>query len=44
MEHWGIYIAYAWLATVVYAFTDAIRAIGKGPRAASQPPAPYNRN
>ena len=32
MEHWGIYVAYAWLATLMYAFTDAVRAIRKGPQ------------
>ncbi len=44
MEHWGIYIAYAWLATVIFAFTDAVHAIRKGPQ--PQPPSPgsYNHN
>jgi hypothetical protein len=32
MEHWGIYIAYAWLATIVWAFADAAQAIRKGPQ------------
>ena len=27
MYHWGIYIAYAWLATIIWAFTDAVQAI-----------------
>lgn len=31
MEHWGIYIAYAWLATIVYAFVDAVQSIRRGP-------------
>jgi hypothetical protein len=44
MEHWGIYVAYAWLATVIFAFTDAVRAIRKGPSAQPQPPASYNHN
>jgi hypothetical protein len=30
MEHWGIYIAYAWLATIIWALTDAVQAIRKG--------------
>ena len=30
MEHWGIYVAFAWLATIVYAFADAVQAIRKG--------------
>ena len=32
MEHWGIYIAYAWLGTILWAFTDAVQAIRKGPQ------------
>ena len=32
MEHWGIYVAYAWMATIVYAFADALQAIRKGPQ------------
>ena len=32
MEHWGIYVAYAWLATIFYAFADAVQAIRKGPQ------------
>jgi len=31
MEHWGIYFAYGWLATLILAFTDAVQAIRKGP-------------
>ena len=30
MEHWGIYVAFAWLATIAYAFADAVQAIRKG--------------
>ncbi len=30
MQHWGIYVAYGWLATIVVAFTDAVQAIRKG--------------
>lgn len=30
MEHWGIYVAYAWLATIMWAFIDAVQAIRKG--------------
>jgi len=43
MEHWGIYVAYSWLATIVYAFADAVQAIRKGPQlqpAAVEPPRP----
>ena len=42
MEHWGIYIAYAWLATIIFAFTDAVQAIRKGPhpQPQSQPSEP----
>ncbi len=32
MEHWGIYVAYGWLATIILAFTDAVQAIRKGPQ------------
>jgi hypothetical protein len=42
MEHWGIYLAFGWLATIVLAFTDAVQAIRKGPQAcpprAASPP------
>jgi hypothetical protein len=31
MQQWGVYVAYAWLATIVYAFMDAVQAIRKGP-------------
>ena len=37
MEHWGIYIAYGWLATIILAFTDAVQAIRKGPQPQLQP-------
>jgi hypothetical protein len=30
MEHWGIYVAFAWTATIVYAFVDAVHAIRGG--------------
>ena len=36
----GIYIAYAWLATIVWAFTDAVQAIWKGPQLHPQPSVP----
>jgi len=46
MEHWGIYFAYAWLAMIIWAFTDAVQAIRKGPQPQpkSQPsqPDPHN--
>ena len=32
MEHWGIYVAYAWTATIVFAIVDAVLAIRKGPQ------------
>ncbi|MGA3055873.1 MAG: hypothetical protein ABSD63_16835 [Candidatus Korobacteraceae bacterium] len=35
MEHWGIYIAYGWLATIIWAFVDAVQAIRKGPAASA---------
>ncbi len=38
MEHWGIYVAYGWLATIILAFTDAVQAIRKGPQPAPEPP------
>jgi len=44
MENWGIYIAYGWLATILLAFTDAVRAIRKGPQPAPQPAEPATRN
>jgi hypothetical protein len=44
MAHWTIYIAYAWLATIIFAFTDAVQAIRKGPRTQPQPQVPHNHN
>lgn len=44
MAHWAIYVAYAWLGTIIFAFTDAVQAIRQGPRPKPQPLAPYNRN
>ena len=41
MYHWGIYIAYAWLATIIWALTDAVQAIRKGPHLQPQPSEPY---
>ncbi len=32
MEHWGIYLAYGWLATIVLGIADAVQAIRKGPQ------------
>jgi len=41
MEHWGIYVAYGWLATIVLGVVDAVRAIRKGPQLAMvAPPRP----
>ena len=37
MEHWGIYVAYGWLATIILALTDAVQAIRKGPQPELQP-------
>ncbi len=37
MEHWGIYVAYGWLATIIWAFVDAVQAIRKGPPPQLQP-------
>jgi hypothetical protein len=44
MEQWGIYIAYAWLATIIWAFADAVQAIRKGPQPQAQPSEPYVQN
>jgi len=44
MEHWGIYVAFAWLATIFYAFADAVQAIRKGPQQQSQPLEPHSHN
>lgn len=44
MEHWGIYIAYAWLATIIWAFTDAVQTIRKGPQPQPQSSEPYVHN
>jgi hypothetical protein len=32
MEHWGIYVAYGWLATIILGVVDAVQAIRKGPQ------------
>lgn len=32
MEHWGIYLAYAWVGTIILGVTDAVQAIRKGPQ------------
>jgi hypothetical protein len=32
MEHWGIYLAYGWLATIILGVADAVQAIRKGPQ------------
>ncbi len=40
MAHWAIYVAYAWLGTIIFAFTDAVQAIRQGPRPKPQPLAP----
>ena len=32
MEHWGIFVAFAWLAVLVYASSEAIYAIRRGPQ------------
>ena len=44
MDHWGIYVAYGWLATIILAFTDAVEAIRKGPQPQSNPSESYNHN
>jgi len=43
MEHWGIYVAYVWMATIVYAFADAVHAIRKGPQPQPQPLEPHSQ-
>ncbi len=40
-HHWGIYITYAWLGTIIWAFTDAVQAIRKGPQLQPQRSVPY---
>jgi hypothetical protein len=37
MEHWGIYLAYAWMGTIILGLVDAVRAIRKGPQPQAQP-------
>jgi hypothetical protein len=37
MEHWGIYIAFAWLGTIILGVVDAVQAIRKGPQTQPQP-------
>ena len=44
MEHSGIYIAYAWLATIIWVFGDVVQAIRKGPQPQPQASEPYTRN
>jgi len=44
MEHWGIYIAYAWLATIIWAFVDAVQAIRKGPQPTATAVGAYPHN
>jgi hypothetical protein len=44
MEHWGIYVAYGWLATIILAFTDAVQAIRKGPQPVPAPPERHTDN
>ncbi len=44
MDHWGIYIAYGWLVTLVLALTDAVQAIRKGPQPQPQPSESYTHN
>jgi len=44
MEHFGIYVAYAWMATIIYAFVDALQAIRKGPQLQPQPLDPPSRS
>jgi hypothetical protein len=37
MEQWGIYVAYAWLATITWAFMDAVQAGRNWPQWQLQP-------
>ena len=37
MEHWGIYLAYGWMATIVLGVVDAVQAIRKGPQPKPEP-------
>jgi hypothetical protein len=37
MEHWGIYLAYGWMATIVLGVVDAVQAIRKGPQLQPEP-------
>ncbi len=41
MEHWGIYVAYGWLATIVWAFADAVQAVRKGPQLEAESSEPF---
>ena len=41
MEHWGIYLAYAWMGTIILGLVDAVRAIRKGPQPQAQPLGPH---
>jgi hypothetical protein len=40
-HHWGIYIAYAWLGTIIWAFTDAVQAIWRRPQPQPLPSVPH---
>jgi hypothetical protein len=44
MENWGIYVAFAWLATIFYAIADAVQAIRKGSQQQRQPLGPGGQN
>ena len=37
MKHWVIYIAFAWLGTIILGGVDAVRAVRKGPQPQPQP-------
>jgi hypothetical protein len=44
MERWGIYLAYAWLATIILGVVDAVQAVRRGPQPQPQPSEAHSRN
>jgi len=43
MGAWGIYIAYGWLVTIIFIFSDAEQAIRKAPQPQLLEPHSHNR-
>ncbi len=44
MEHWGIYLAYAWMGTIILGVVDAVQAVRKGPQVEPQPRGAHSRD